>query len=254
MKVTKILAMILAVVTCVGALTACNNSSSGAGSESTGSTKPGTGSTEGTENTGKQEAVIGFVTEKGNYYLTLNKYTAEGEVSDFAALDITKLTKTEETAEVTVGEKTKYSLVEKGKLTDAAADAVTEGAMIAVTKDEKGVQQIIVLAAPAKLENDLLGKVTFHGGNFLLVNVHTTEEEITDYTTLDTSKLVAGEKEAYVYLPEGVKFQTVTDGALAETEGANLKVDSLIAVTADEDGNVQIIILPAPAENEPDEA
>lgn len=245
----NIFAMILAVVTCVGAMTACSSPSTGTPNESTGSTTPATKPSDSTQTT---ETILGLVTGVTSEKLTVNKYTAEGKVTDFAALDITKLTKTDKTEEIAINKETKYSVAEKGALKNATAEALVPGAMVALTKDNKGAQQIVVLAAPTKAEADQLGKVTFVGSDFLLMTLYTSAEKITDYTKLDTATLTAGETVVYVYLNGEVKYQQVSEGSLADAAATDVKADTLIAAATGEDGKLQVIILPAPAESTPE--
>ena len=107
---------------------------------------------------------MGTVSYVGSDYISVTAYTGGEEVTDYAALDVSGLTATEETASVDTTDATEYPKAESGMLSAAAREDVTTGAFIVSTYDENGTHQIILIgAAPASSDESASGSATSGG-------------------------------------------------------------------------------------------
>ncbi|WP_394959667.1 hypothetical protein [Candidatus Allofournierella merdavium] len=153
---TKQIALCLAAaLASVAVLTACSG-----GAEST---APASGSTASASGSGSaaheasQETVMGMVSYVGSDYISMTRYTGGEEATDYAALDVSGLTATQETVSVDTTDATEYLKAESGMLSAAAREDVTTGAFIVSTYDENGTHQIILLPAAASSDESTSG-------------------------------------------------------------------------------------------------
>ena len=90
---------------------------------------------------------------------------------------------------------------------------------------------------------DVIGKVTYISDSYITVDTYTTETEVEDYATFDTSTLSVEGLTEYVYLEDGTEVYYVSYETLYSTTQDELEVGTMIAVTEDEEGIQQVIIL-----------
>lgn len=90
---------------------------------------------------------------------------------------------------------------------------------------------------------DVIGKVTYVSDSYITVDTYTAEAEVEDYATFDTSTLSADGLTEYVYLEDDTEVYYVSYETLYGTTQDELEVGNMIAVTEDEEGIQQVIIL-----------
>jgi len=90
---------------------------------------------------------------------------------------------------------------------------------------------------------DVIGKVTYVSDSYITVDTYTAEAEVEDYATFDTSTLSAEGLTEYVYLEDDTEVYYVSYETLYGTTQDELEVGNMIAVTEDEEGIQQVIIL-----------
>lgn len=142
---TKYIALSLAAIFCIAALTGCGSTSDDAEDSSVDSSESSTDSLDGELESLTTEDVIGEVTYAGASYLSLNVYASDTGDSDYASLDPTTLSATGETDTVTLGSDATYQYVSDGALYTTSADDITVGDMVVITTDDSGAQSIIIL-------------------------------------------------------------------------------------------------------------
>lgn len=140
-KIFGIVAAVMALVACVGVLAGCSNNNE----NTAGTTEPTQESTtETTTAPVTEEDVIGKIQTVSDSFVNLVVYTATGEVADYVQLDISGLTATEDTDYVYTASTTKYFKVVNGQQSEATREDLAVDVMIAVTTDDKGVQQVFI--------------------------------------------------------------------------------------------------------------
>lgn len=149
-----IMAVCMAMLLCAGVLTGCSEttseeeetsstviSSSDAGDE----TDADSASSETESDASQTEDIIGEVTYIGSSYLSVNVYESDTEISDYTSLDSVTLSDTGESESITLETDAVFEYVSSGYLYSATQDDIAEGDIIAVTTDEDGNQEIIIL-------------------------------------------------------------------------------------------------------------
>lgn len=140
-KTIGMIGAVVAMIACVGLLAACGNNSNNTDTTTKPSQEP---TTETTTAPVTQEDVIGKIASVSDSFVNLVIYTATGEVSDYVKLDISALSATEDTDYVYTASTSKYYKVVNGVQSDATREDLAADVMIAVTTDDKGVQQIFI--------------------------------------------------------------------------------------------------------------
>lgn len=136
-----LLAMLLAFASL---LTGCGSNPDDADTSS--ETESGTTASSSNETEETDEDIIGEVSYVGSSYISVKVYTTEGEVEDYASLDIGTLTASEVTDSVSTDSDTEYYRVDKGSLISASREDVEKGDIIASTISEAEIHQIIILS------------------------------------------------------------------------------------------------------------
>ncbi len=140
-KKLQILAALMALTLCAGALTACGNNSSGnnSGNNSGSNVSDNGGAGNDTADNGETSVTINTVAqvtaihEDGSLELLI--YSGSGNISDFAAVDFSAYTATEETESLTIPDTGVLSTAENGSLTAASLSDIAVGDMLVITQD-----------------------------------------------------------------------------------------------------------------------
>lgn len=243
-KYAKPIALLLAVVMCIGIMTACT---SNAGNDEDDYSTDDTGlntNISADDDSGTDDAVddgeeeipsdlvgkVSSVTEE-SIYLTL--YESDIEATDFAALDLTTLTASGSWEEVTVTEETSYWFMESGTETSAALSDVTVDSMIAVTEDENGVQKIIILEkaesrGDEEVETIFAEVESIAEDGTLTLMLYALEDavadtEIADYAAVDWNN--------YVYSFDTMEYIVPADAIILLAEDQTSEVTDSSAIT-----------------------
>lgn len=141
MKIMKVIAAVAALMACIAMLAGCSNTNGDTNNTTAPNNEPTTETTAAPE---VEEDVIGKVETISDSFVTLVIYTATGEIADYATLNISGLSATEDTDYVYTASTAKYFKVVNGVKTEAKREDLQLGAMIAATTDSEGVQQIFI--------------------------------------------------------------------------------------------------------------
>ena len=155
-KKFRILAALMSLALCFGLLTACGSNNNSTGNNSGGSTVTDNDNTQNnnTEDSGTEEdlsvntvAQVTAIHEDGS--LELKIYSGSGEISDFAAVDFSGYTATEETETLTISDESVLFTAENGALNAASLSDIAVGDMLVLTRnmDTDALQQAVRYAA-----------------------------------------------------------------------------------------------------------
>lgn len=150
---TGLLSILMAMVLCVGLLSACSDdTSTNSGDSQSGNNSSNivSNTDDSTDDNGSDESelssdVIGKITSVDSSYILIDIYEANAEITDYTSLDGVALTDALSSDTVTLEIDAVFKYVSSGTLYATTIDGLSVGDMIAVTTDEDGLQQIIVL-------------------------------------------------------------------------------------------------------------
>ena len=143
-KKKNLLVALMALMLCAGLLAGC----SGDEDETTAAATEAETETEEETDTEEETAQadwIGEVTEITDTALTVQLYESDTVIADYTDLDAVTLTDTGTTREIDLEEEASYQYVSAGVLYTTTQATLTEGDFVAVTTDEDGQQEIIIL-------------------------------------------------------------------------------------------------------------
>lgn len=155
-KKFRILAATLSLSLCVGLLAACSSNNGGnTGSNTTGNntTSDNSSSTGGTEESNISINTVGEVTAiNDDGSLELKIYSGSGNIADFAAVDLSAYTATEEAESITISDESVLFTAENGSLVSSKADAIAVGDMLVLSQDidTDALTQVVVYPASAE--------------------------------------------------------------------------------------------------------
>lgn len=271
-KYRKPLAMVLAMILCIVVFTACTGTTTTTGDDD--DEYDDTGTTTATDDTADdatddpsedadanaevQADVIGKVTAVYDSTLELDTYTAEGEITDYTALDVAALTATSETEYPFIYSDCEYYRVSDGSLTEAAKEDVSVDQMVAVITNEDGVQQVIILNDPAALEEadttesyPVVAEVhaIAEDGTWTLYIYALSSDaagyEITDYAAVELDHYTYA-FDTLEYAPaETTMIQFASEGSLTDGSAADVAVGDMVVIYTDAEGNEVIAVYPA---------
>lgn len=263
-KYAKPIALLLAVVMCIGIMTACTSNADNdedGGTTNNTSLNTDTGSDIDTTNSDdtvtdeNEEApadILGKVSSVSDTSISLTVYESDTEEIDYAALDLTTLTATGSWEEVTVTEETSYWFMEAGTETSAALSDITVDSMIAVTEDENGVQKIIILEKAESRGDEeaetILAEVESiaEDGTLTLMLYALEDAEATtdavDYTDVEWENYVYAFDTMEYVLPDNATIQYAGDYSLTTTDSAAIEVGTMLVIYQDETGSDMIIV------------
>ena len=158
----RFLSIAMMLMLSIGLLAGCGSSDSTDSTDSSGSTdstdsSDSTDDSDSTYSSGSsdEEDVIGEVTYISTLSISLDVYEADSVVEDYAALDTSTLTATGSSDTVTLESDVEYYYISDGALVSATSEDIVEGDMIAITTDDSGVQQVILLMQNDSSDTDV---------------------------------------------------------------------------------------------------
>lgn len=260
MKILLSLSLVLAVCTCM--IAGCSVST-----KEEPATVATTGSTETTEDTAESEDIIGQVTYVGTAYLSLTSYEAPDDVVDYATLDVSTLTEAGGTKYVYPDENAEYFRVSNGTLVPATYEDIVKGCILAVTADDTGTQQIILLEnnqedEPEDTEAEGTGEtrsestcivaevtsVNTDGSLTLLEYVAPEDLAMEDYEAVDLTQFTPGETTSEYEIPDDSLIYLAENGELTELNADQIAVGDMLVIDTDDSGVTNILVYPPETE------
>ena len=153
-KATSLAAVFMAMVLCIGVFAGCSDTTTTTSSESSTSSTDSTsdsseaGDADDADAATQEDDVIGQVIYAGNSdstYLTIAVYEPDEAITDYTSLDSVALSDAAYQRKITLGSDTVYKYVASGEMFTTDQADISEGDMIAVTTDDNGAQEIIIL-------------------------------------------------------------------------------------------------------------
>lgn len=263
-KYAKSLALLLAVVMCVGLMTACtgstdddeNDYSSDDTGLSTGVSSDDDTSTDEMLDDGSTDAPselvgkVSSVTEE-SIYLTL--YESDVEEIDFASLDLSTLTATGGWEEIAVTAETTYWIMTTGTEVSALFSDITVDAMIAITQDEYGTQKILILEQAEHLEseenNPIFAAVdSISEEGTLALMLYTSENaDVLDYTAVDWSGYTYAFDTMDYIIPEDAIIQLVGEQSVTAADSSAITEGAMVVIVQDDVGTTEVFVYHANA-------
>ncbi len=153
---TRLLSLCFVLLFCISVFAGCSSSSTEDDATDSDATDTATDTetetpvdTVSDTNTGdgteQADDLIGEVTYVGESDITISIYESDTEIADYASLDGVTLTDTGNTDTVTLDSDAQYKYASSGLLYDTTLSDIELGDMIAVTVNDDGVQEIIIL-------------------------------------------------------------------------------------------------------------
>ena len=154
---TGLLSIVMVIVLCASFLSACSDASTSNGRESQNSSDTRDNTDDSTSNTDTSEDdsssddsqlsndVVGKVMSIASTYIRIDIYEPDTKIADYATLDGIILTDALTTDTVMLETDAAFKYASSGILYTTTQDELAVGDMIAVTTDEDGLQQIIIL-------------------------------------------------------------------------------------------------------------
>ena len=125
-----------------------------------------------------------------------------------------------------------------GDSSDSSAAGVSGSAVTDSVEDAENTED-----TSSAETNDVIGKVSYAGSDYLTVTSYETETEVDDYSLLDVSTLTEGTITKYIYFDENTEYFKVEEQTLVSAALDDVTVGAMIAETTSEEDVQQIIIL-----------
>lgn len=228
-----------------------------------------TGNTETAVDTVESEDIIGQVTYVGTAYLSLTAYEAPDDVTDYAVLDVSTLTEAGGTKYVYPDENAEYYMVSSGTLVSATYEDIVKGCILAVTADDIGTQQIILLEnnqedEPEDTATEETGEtlpestcivaevtaVNTDGSLTLLEYVAAEDLALEDYTAVDLTQFTPGEITSEYRIPDDSLIYLAENGEMTELTADQIAVGDMLVIYTDDSAVTNILVYPPKAETE----
>ena len=154
-KKFRILAVTLSLSLCVGLLAACSSNNGGNAGNTTGNNTTSDNSSNTGDSSG-ETIIINTVAEvtaiNDDGSLELKIYSGSGNIADFAAVDLSAYTATDETESITISDESILYTAEDGSLVPSKTDAIAVGDMLVLSQDidTNDLTQVVVYAASAE--------------------------------------------------------------------------------------------------------
>lgn len=136
-----LLSVLLMMILCLGLLSGCSENTTEDDGETTSnssSTDSDTTYSDSGESDAETSDVVGAVTYVGDTYLTIDLYEADTEITDYTELDSVTLSDTGDSDAV-------FQYVSAESLYSTTIDDIAVGDIVAITTDEDGLQEVIIL-------------------------------------------------------------------------------------------------------------
>ncbi len=153
-KATSLAAVFMVMVLCIGVFAGCSDTTTTTSSESSTSSTDSTsdsseaGDADDADAATQEDDVIGQVIYAGNSdstYLTIAVYEPDETITDYTSLDSVTLSDASYQQRISLDSDAVYKYVASGEMFTTDQDDISEGDMIAVTTDDNGAQEIIIL-------------------------------------------------------------------------------------------------------------
>ena len=272
-KTTSIIAFILALIMCAGIFVGCassKNDSDASESDTTGSdtsdasvtdTSSTTSDTSVDDESGDDlsvipEDVLGEVSYIGEFYIVVEEYTVESEITDYAAVDLDAFSLSGESEYVLFEDTVEYSILSDGVFASVSADELTVGSIVAVTTSDEGVQQIIILELSENISSETIAEVKAlnDDGSLELTYYELSDDaadyEITDYASVELSNYTALDETVTCEIGNTTVVYEVTDGALTESTADDITVGDMLVIYTDTSGITNIAVYHTEQETE----
>lgn len=160
-KKFRILAVALSLSLCVGLLAACGSNTGGNSSNTTGDNTTSNNTSDNSSDNPDNDHItintVGEVTainEDGS--LELKVYSGSGNIADFAAVDFSAYTATEDTETITISDEGVLFAAEDGSLVPSQLDAIAVGDMLVLSQDidTNELTQVVLYSASSENTGD----------------------------------------------------------------------------------------------------
>ncbi|MCD8037444.1 MAG: hypothetical protein LUE88_08750 [Clostridiales bacterium] len=199
---------------------------------------------EDTDETEVQENMVGAVSYIGSSYISVEIYTSDDEIENYAILDSSTLTLTEDAASITTDDDTEYYRAAKGLLIPIERDDIEKENMIASVTTEDGVHQMILLDTEISEETEAkvaeVAEVTNDSISLTLYSYIGEDEE--SAIVIDISQYEASEDTEEYIIPDEAEFLLAEDGYASEGEASEIEVGDIIVIYTDANGGTTIIV------------
>jgi hypothetical protein len=188
--------------------------------------------------------IIGKVTYIGTNYYIVSPCSYPETVTDYASIDINKLTERSGSKYIHLRDNTEYLKAKDGELTTVLSHQIRIGSLIARTTTEDGKDQIILLKQAPNLKEtaDTIGEVVY-AGTYITVTLYTSPEEVEDYATLDVNTLTNTGIQGFVYTYSYSNYYIAENGQLNPYKRENIEKGDIVVENTDAEGKHNIIIL-----------
>ena len=269
-KTTSVFAFILALIMCAGIFAGCTstkNDSDDTESDTTGSdtSETDTGST--TSDTSVDdgsdddlsvvpEDVLGEVSYIGDFYIVVDEYTVENEITDYTTVDLDAFSLSGESEYVLYEDTVEFSILSDGVLAAISADDLTLGSIVAVTTSAEGVQQIIILQLSESTSSETVAEVKAlnDDGSLELAYYELSDDEadyeIADYASVELSNYAALDETATYVIGDTAVVYEVIDGTLTEATADDITVGDMLVIYTDTSGITNIAVYHTEQETE----
>ena len=258
-KYAKPLALLLAVVMCIGLMTACmgdtDDDENDYSTDDTGlSTDLGSGDNIDAddmlddENNESHSDLIGKVSSVTEESISLTLYESDGEEIDFAALDLSTLTATGSWEEIAVTTDTSYWFIDAGTEVSALLSDITVGSMIAVTQDETDVQKIIILEQAKNTDGEEITPIfaevdsVSDDGTLTLMLYSSESTEVLDYAAIDWSDYTYAFNTMDYTIPDDANIQLIEDQITMTADSSAITAGAMLVIIQDDIGATEIFV------------
>ncbi len=143
-----LLSVLLMMILCLGLLSGCSENTTEDDGETTSnssSTDSDTTYSDSGESDAETSDAVGAVTYVGDTYLTIDLYEADTEITDYTELDSVTLSDTGDSETVSLDSDAVFQYVSAESLYSTTIDDIAVGDIVAITTDEDGLQEVIIL-------------------------------------------------------------------------------------------------------------
>lgn len=256
-KYAKPLALLLAVVMCIGLMTACTGGTDDDENDySTDDTGLSTdfGSDDNTyaddmldgENNEIHSDLIGKVSSVTEESIYLTLYESDSEEIDFATLDLSTLVATGSWEEIAVTTETTYWVMDAGTEVSALLSDITVDSMVAVTQDETGVQKIIILEQTENTDGvtPIFAEVesVSDDGTLTLMLYSSESTEVLDYAAIDWNDYTYAFNTMDYTIPDDANIQLIEDQITMTADSSAITEGTMLVIIQDDIGATEIFV------------
>lgn len=258
-KYAKPLALLLAVVMCIGVMTACTGGTDDDENDySTDNTglSTGIGSDDDTsagdmlddENNEVNSDLIGKVSSVTEESIYLTLYESDTEEIDFTTLDLSTLTATGSWEEIAVATETTYWFMDTGVEVSALLSDITVDSMIAVTTDEYGTQKILILEQAESMSDEETSTIfaeveSISEDGTLNLMLYTSENaDVSNYAAVDWSDYTYAFDTLDYIVPDDAIIQLVGEQTTTAVDSSAIAEGAMVAIVQDDIGTTEVFV------------